>query len=996
MVCPGAALGTGQQLALVRAVRASIEARDWHRAGVASLLLASGGQAVDPAIRYLEKAPPEAPGVLSDLAAAYLVRAAVEDDPYDDTLALELADRALVVAPDAEAPRFQRALALTELGLYGQALEDWGWLAADGRRDGWRQEATARLRRLEEPAAAERWERIEERVRRTVDTEATVLDTDELARGYPQQLRVLMEDRLLARWGREVLDGNEETAARVLARLEDLAAGLHRVSGDPTLEDSVAVLAGAKGRDRRALARAHLDYAAARRRHLRQDYATADPLYDRAAAAFTAAGSPFAFWPAYYRAVIQHHRGEYADALRAQRELRRRLPSEALIPRAYSEWMSGLTRQELAHWQESLEHFERAAESFEAAGEVENRVAMEGQVGSQYDSLGQPREAWRYYSAALARRPQLVKNRRVQNLLSFGMRSLLKEGRASVALYFADEWQAVARASGSAVSESLALQGRVDVLAQLDRRDRAASELERAAAAAREIPDRGLRADTEAWVALAQARLLAASDPERALTALATAAAFYRRTGSRQHLVQAQLVRAEIHASRDETTAEASALDAAVDEIERQRDDVTTGSLRISYLDQRRDVMERVVGFEIDRGRPRNAFLLVERMRAPQLRDELKQRRLGGELRPLAELRSELPEGTTVLEFLVLDDRLLTWRLDGSGLSLLQHSVARARLAALVDRFSGIVRDGGDMRDAGNELSDLLLSAAPLHGDGTVVVIPDGPLHDLQFAALPLRDGAARFLIEQSRVVVAPSLNVYLDLAARPSVREADGRPTLVVTGIEHDDRAFPQLAHLGEWRRYDGAMDRSVTFLRGTAATGRAFLQALPLHGAVLFEGHALTPGGGTSRGGLVMAPDGAGDDGLLEPERILHAGGAATPRVVVLAACSTASGRTSATEGVMSLVRPFLGRGVPTVLASLWPVEDRATAELTRGWAHPPPGGFASALRQCQIEALRGRRLRGAAARAALSFQVFGSTDGPAGPEGTTNHDDGGGSHG
>ena len=33
---------------------------------------------------------------------------------------------------------------------------------------------------------------------------------------------------------------------------------------------------------------------------------------------------------------------------------------------------------------------------------------------------------------------------------------------------------------------------------------------------------------------------------------------------------------------------------------------------------------------------------------------------------------------------------------------------------------------------------------------------------------------------------------------------------------------------------------------------------------------------------------------------------------------------------EGVFSLARPFLAAGVPTVVASLWDVDDRSTAEL------------------------------------------------------------------
>jgi CHAT domain-containing protein len=48
----------------------------------------------------------------------------------------------------------------------------------------------------------------------------------------------------------------------------------------------------------------------------------------------------------------------------------------------------------------------------------------------------------------------------------------------------------------------------------------------------------------------------------------------------------------------------------------------------------------------------------------------------------------------------------------------------------------------------------------------------------------------------------------------------------------------------------------------------------------------------------------------------------------LVVLSGCDTAAGRGVGSEGVFSLSRAFFYAGAERVLASLWPVEDRATA--------------------------------------------------------------------
>ena len=52
----------------------------------------------------------------------------------------------------------------------------------------------------------------------------------------------------------------------------------------------------------------------------------------------------------------------------------------------------------------------------------------------------------------------------------------------------------------------------------------------------------------------------------------------------------------------------------------------------------------------------------------------------------------------------------------------------------------------------------------------------------------------------------------------------------------------------------------------------------------------------------------------------------------LVVLSACQTALGEDVRGEGLVGLVRGFMYAGSPQVLASLWSVRDRATAELMR----------------------------------------------------------------
>jgi len=80
---------------------------------------------------------------------------------------------------------------------------------------------------------------------------------------------------------------------------------------------------------------------------------------------------------------------------------------------------------------------------------------------------------------------------------------------------------------------------------------------------------------------------------------------------------------------------------------------------------------------------------------------------------------------------------------------------------------------------------------------------------------------------------------------------------------------------------------------------------------------------------------------------------------RLVVLSGCQTGVEQQYRGEGAVGLAYPFLGAGVPLVVASLWAVDSESTAELMIDFhegrrVHPLP--TAEALRQAQLHMLHG----------------------------------------
>jgi CHAT domain-containing protein len=79
----------------------------------------------------------------------------------------------------------------------------------------------------------------------------------------------------------------------------------------------------------------------------------------------------------------------------------------------------------------------------------------------------------------------------------------------------------------------------------------------------------------------------------------------------------------------------------------------------------------------------------------------------------------------------------------------------------------------------------------------------------------------------------------------------------------------------------------------------------------------------------------------------------------MVSLSACETALGKSIRGEGLVGLTRGFMYAGAPRVMASLWKVEEEATAELMKTFYEGVLGRQqlrpAAALRQAQIEMWR-----------------------------------------
>ena len=137
--------------------------------------------------------------------------------------------------------------------------------------------------------------------------------------------------------------------------------------------------------------------------------------------------------------------------------------------------------------------------------------------------------------------------------------------------------------------------------------------------------------------------------------------------------------------------------------------------------------------------------------------------------------------------------------------------------------------------------------------------------------------------------------------------------------------------------------------------ATEKAFKTRAPQAGILHLATHALIDDQNPMYSKFVFAADtDSSEDGYLHTYELynmrLHA------ELAVLSACNTGVGRLSQGEGVMSLARGFTYAGVPSVVMSLWPVDDKSTAELTNHFYAGLKAGLKkdAALRQAKLRFL------------------------------------------
>jgi CHAT domain-containing protein/tetratricopeptide (TPR) repeat protein len=384
--------------------------------------------------------------------------------------------------------------------------------------------------------------------------------------------------------------------------------------------------------------------------------------------------------------------------------------------------------------------------------------------------------------------------------------------------------------------------------------------------------------------------------------------------------------------TEDRRDAAEAHYEAALATIERTRSDLLKTDYKLSFLSQLIRFYRNYVDALIADGRIERALEVAESSRGRVLAER------HGTAAPMQIRADDLRavaarSGATLISYWIAPGQSYMWVVDAAGVRLGTLPGER-EISALVREHQAAVQDalGNPLvaGSAGARLYEILVApfAGSLRQHTRVIVVPDGPLYGLNLETLPVTRGRPHYWIEDAEIQIAPSLALLH--ASRQTTRQATGdrRPLLLIGDATVEEPEFPALKYAPvEMRSVAAHFESRAVVYERERASPQAYRSARPeTFSMIHFTAHAATNADSPLDSAVILS--GAGDQYKLYARDVaelpLHA------ELVTISACRSAGERAYSGEGLVGFAWAFLRAGAQRVVAGLWDVDDRSTAEL------------------------------------------------------------------
>ena len=612
----------------------------------------------------------------------------------------------------------------------------------------------------------------------------------------------------------------------------------------------------------------------------------------------------------------------------------------------------------------SLNNYETALSITTKINDVYNQQKVLTQAGNNYMLLGQPERALQYDWRAL----QLIDTE--SNSVRQTWRTYLYTARALAALgLYETAAQYGAAMLNLAAHDPGMTHFSYRYLAQINGGEKDLAEAFRLASESMKFA-RSLKDRTESLLLLAHLQRQSGAI-EQAVKSYSEAIDNYNKIEPGVYKYDALKGQLLCYVALNDSANFEAQLPTVLKEFEKQRVEIFEEQNRNVFFDREQSVYDVAIDHELAKHDDLSALNYSEQSRARSLLKALTEKN-GAEtvstspLHP-AELQRQLPANLQVLQYAVLEDKLVVWLVTGNRIEARTKAIRADELRSLVTEYVKGISSGPGKADKLRAVSQRLYDAliGPFREDldprRVLCIIPDKSLSYVPFDAL-ISPVSQRYLLSEFSLLSSPSLNVLVHETSEARNRAtASGAETLLSIGNPSFDREqYPQLDDLPAATReatgIAGNYSKPYPPLIGPAAVKTTIKHQLPTADVIHFAGHYVPNQAEPLLSKLVLAKQKGSENSDLTLGELV---GIKLPRtrLVVLSACETSGEHYYNGEGLTGIAQTFLRTGIPLVVASQWSVESESTAQLMlkfHRYRKIPGVSSIAALRKAQLELL------------------------------------------
>ncbi|MDY6988912.1 MAG: tetratricopeptide repeat protein [Thermodesulfobacteriota bacterium] len=317
---------------------------------------------------------------------------------------------------------------------------------------------------------------------------------------------------------------------------------------------------------------------------------------------------------------------------------------------------------------------------------------------------------------------------------------------------------------------------------------------------------------------------------------------------------------------------------------------------------------------------------------------------------PVEEIQALLDPSVTILEYFTTKDKTYVWLITRDDIAVHELDLGEKYLVAQVNDFLlpnmskrprrpepviSLSTGGSQAEEQGERKREknrqrFLETAREFHSalvrpiengirTKDLIIVPHGVLHKVPFAALT--DGK-EFMIEKYALSVVPSTSVIEYVVKK---RNKDGGKLLAFANPETEYVPLPYSE--AEVQNISGLFSEKGIYAKNEATETRV-KKLSKLADIMHFSCHGKFNDKQPMQSGLLLAKD-ESNDGCLQVHEIFGLD-LKNANLVTLSACVTGLSKIYGGDDLVGLARGFIYAGTPSLLATLWAVDDKSTSIL------------------------------------------------------------------